>query len=256
MSHTIHIHRSVISPPSRMSSTRPITNEWASVVSRRKLQLACAGGSRRDVSILHRLVLVSNFARAHEDELYTPPAPATQPEFVFPDMSSQTPQPPAALEEADWLDAILQELEEEAEVMVQCLPADEAPASTSSAPEDDVIVCDSYFSICSCESEPDSDPAPAPTSLDAPDELSDSLSDLPFYSTPSLVSSSMDVDSDEEGPTTPSTSFVDPETPSHQDCHDPYDDSLQSLFDEPVSRSPIIRTCVPYNPILMSPTYC
>jgi hypothetical protein len=177
-------------------------------------------------------------------------------------MSQQPPQPPAALDEAGWLDAILQELEEEAEVMVSCLPADEScPASSSNAPaeDDDVIVCDSYFSICSCESEPESDPAPAPTPLDAettsPDDPCDSLSDLPFYSTPSLASSSMDVDSDEEGPTTPSTSFVDPETPSHQDCHDPYEDSLQSLFEEPVSRSPIIRTCVPYNPLFISPTY-
>jgi len=251
-----------------MSSTRPITNEWASLVSRRKLQLACAGGSRRDVGILHRLVLVSNFARAHEDDLepQPQPTPAQQQEnFVFPDITDQTPQPPAALDEAGWLDAILQELEEEAEVMVSCLPAEPAcEASSSGSPtEDDVIVCDSYFSICSCppsQPDPESDPATSPvSSVDDMPELGDSLSDLPFYSTPSLVDSNMDVDSDEEGPTTPSTSFVDPETPASPDCHElPYDDSasaLQSLFDEPVSRSPIIRTCVPHNALFIS-TYC
>ncbi|KAG9096365.1 hypothetical protein FS749_008641 [Ceratobasidium sp. UAMH 11750] len=250
MSHTIHIHRSVISSPSRMSSTRPITNEWASLVSRRKLQLACAGGSRRDVGILHRLVLISNFAHAHDvDERQPAPVPATQPDaFVFPDISDQPPPPPAALDEAGWLDAILQELEEEAEVMVSCLPAED-PASTSGAPaEDDVIVCDSYFSICSC-------PQPqAPSPESSTDNLGDSLSDLPFYSTPSLTDS-MDVDEDEDGPATPDTSFVDPET---SDSCQPFDDpasALPSLFDEPVSRSPIIRTCVPHNPFFIS-TYC
>ncbi|CAE6475833.1 unnamed protein product [Rhizoctonia solani] len=264
MSHTIHIHRSVISSPSKMSSTRPITNQWASVVSRRKLQLACDGQGKKDVNILHRLVLVSNFARAHQDELTPPPAPTTaQPEaFVFPDMSQST-QPPSSLEEVDWLDAILQELEEEAEVMVSCLPPDdECGASSSSAPaeDDDVIVCDSYFSICSCPSDPQhSDPGPAPASyLPEPvqEELSDSLCDLPFHSTPSLVSSHMDVDSDEEGPTTPSTSFVDTQPPTHDGCHDPYDEPLSPLFDESVTRSPIIRTCVPYNPLFISSTYC
>ncbi|KAF8758649.1 hypothetical protein RHS01_02636 [Rhizoctonia solani] len=132
MSHTIHIHRSVISSPSKMSSTRPITNQWAAVVSRRKLQLACDGQGRKDVNILHRLVLVSNFARAHQDECTPPPAP-----------------PPPSPTQADWLDAILQELEEEAEVMVSCLPPDEeCNASSSDAPveDEDVIVCDSYFS--------------------------------------------------------------------------------------------------------------
>ncbi|KAF8610246.1 hypothetical protein BDV93DRAFT_517400 [Ceratobasidium sp. AG-I] len=272
MSHTIHIHRSVISSPSRMSSTRPITNEWASLVSRRKLQLACAGGSRRDVGILHRLVLVSNFARAHEDEYeFQPqPQPTQQPDFVFPDMTDNTPAPPAALDEASWLDAILQELEEEAEVMVSCLPADSASeASSSGSPaDDDVIVCDSYFSICSCpppKAQPaeigsEVDPATSPaSSVDDMHELSDSLSDLPFYSTPSLVDSHMDVDSDEEGPTTPSTSFVEPETPANADCHElPFDDpasALPSLFDEPASRPPIIRTCVPYNPLFISTYY-
>jgi len=255
MSHTIHIHRSVISSPSRMSSTRPITNEWASLVSRRKLQLACAGGSRRDVSILHRLVLISNFAHAHDvDERQPPPAPATeQPDaFVFPDISDRPPPPPAALDEAGWLDAILQELEEEAEVMVSCLPAED-PASTSGSPaeDDDVIVCDSYFSICSCP-QPQASPAPSPDS--STEDLTDSLSDLPFYSTPSLTDS-MDVDEDEDGPVTPDTSFVGPETP--ETCQ-PFDDpgsALPSLFDEPVSRSPIIRTCVPHNPPYIS-TYC
>lgn len=269
MSHTIHIHRSVISSPSRMSSTRPIINEWASLVSRRKLQLACAGGSRRDVGILHRLVLVSNFARAHEDDYPQPQQPKpTQPDtFIYPDITDSTPPPPAALDEAGWLDAILQELEEEAEVMVSCLPADSScEASSSGSPaEDDVIVCDSYFSICSCpsESQPagaESDPATSPaSSVEDMAELSDSLSDLPFYSTPSLVDSHMDVDSDEEGPTTPSTSFVEPETPANPDCHElPFDDpasALQSLFDEPASRSPIIRTCVPYNPLFISTYY-
>ncbi|KAG8747626.1 hypothetical protein FRC10_000169 [Ceratobasidium sp. 414] len=242
MSHTIHIHRSVISSPSRMSSTRPITNEWASLVSRRKLQLACAGGSRRDVSILHRLVLISNFAHAHDvDEPQPPPAPATeQPDaFVFPDISNRPPPPPAALDEAGWLDAILQELEEEAEVMVSCLPAED-PASTSGSPaEDDDVI-------------PQAPPAPSPDS--STDDLTDSLSDLPFYSTPSLTDS-MDVDEDEDGPTTPDTSFVDRETP--ETC-EPFDDpgsALPSLFDEPVSRSPIIRTCVPHNPFFIS-TYC
>ncbi|CAE6432334.1 unnamed protein product [Rhizoctonia solani] len=245
MSHTIHIHRSVISSPSKMSSTRPITNQWASVVSRRKLMLACDGQGRKDVNILHRLVLVSNFARAHEDELAPPPAPTTaQPEsFVFPDLSDST-RPPSSLEEADWLDAILQELEEEAEVMVSCLPPDDASSSNAPVEDDDVIVCDSYFSICSC-------PESAPVS--APHDLDDSLSDLPFHSVPSLVSSHMDVDSDEEGPTTPSTSFVDTESPT---CHDPFDEPLSPLFDQPVSRSPIIRTCVPYNPLFISSTYC
>lgn len=246
-----------------MSSTRPITNQWASVVSRRKLQLAVDGQGKKDVNILHRLVLVSNFARAHQDEFTPPPAPTTaEPEsFVFPDMSHST-QPPSSLEEADWLDAILQELEEEAEVMVSYLPPDEeCGASSSNAPaeDDDVIVCDSYFSICSCPSdpqEPASGSAPASFQPESPHELSDSLSDLPFYSTPSLVSSHMDVDSDEEGPVTPSTSFVDTETPTHPGCHDPYDEPLTPLFDEPVSRSPIIRTCVPYNPMLFSSTYC
>ncbi|CAE6411576.1 hypothetical protein RSOLAG22IIIB_01641 [Rhizoctonia solani] len=269
MSHTIHIHRSVISSPSKMSSTRPITNQWASVVSRRKLQLACDGQGKKDVNILHRLVLVSNFARAHqgEDELTPPPAPTTaQPEsFVFPDLSQST-QPPSNLEEADWLDAILQELEEEAEVMVSCLPADDGcGASSSNAPveDDDVIVCDSYFSICSCPSpsdpaEPDPRSAPASFQPESPshEELADSLSDLPFHSIPSLVSSHMDVDSDEEGPTTPSTSFVDTEAATHSGCHDPYDEPLSPLFDEPVTRSPIIRTCVPYNPLFISSTYC
>ncbi|KAJ1309873.1 hypothetical protein OPQ81_006637 [Rhizoctonia solani] len=234
MSHTIHIHRSVISSPSKMSSTRPITNQWASVVSRRKLQLACDGQGRKDVNILHRLVLVSNFARAHQDE-YTPPPPPTtaEPEsFVFPDMSQST-QPPSNLEEADWLDAILQELEEEAEVMVSCLPPDEGcGASSSNAPaeDDDVIVCDSYFSICSCPSDPpESDPSSASASFQpespSQEDLIDSLSDLPFHSPPSLVSSHMDVDSDEEGPTTPSTSFVDSESPA-TGCHDSYDEPL------------------------------
>ncbi|KAG8691320.1 hypothetical protein FRC11_004965 [Ceratobasidium sp. 423] len=239
-----------------MSSTRPITNQWASVVSRRKLQLAVDGQGKKDVNILHRLVLVSNFARAHQDEFAPPPAPTTaQPEsFVFPDMSQST-QPPSNLDEADWLDAILQELEEEAEVMVSCLPPDEscgASTSNAAAEDDDVIVCDSYFSICSCPSDPPrSDPAP-----ESHEDLADSLSDLPFYSTPSLVSSHMDVDSDEEGPTTPSTSFVDTDAPAHPGCHDPFDEPLASLFDEPVSRSPIIRTCVPYNPLFISSTYC
>ncbi|CAE7232091.1 unnamed protein product [Rhizoctonia solani] len=259
MSHTIHIHRSVISSPSKMSSTRPITNQWASVVSRRKLQLACDGQGKKDVNILHRLVLVSNFARAHQDELTPPPAPTTaQPEsFVFPDMSHPT-QPPSSLEEADWLDAILQELEEEAEVMVSCLPPDEGcGASSSNAPaeEDDVIVCDSYFSICSCPTDtPESVPPFQPSS--SHEDLGDSLSDLPFHSIPSLVSSNMDLDSDEEGPTTPSTSFVDTQSPAHVGCHDPYDEPLSPLFDEPVARSPIIRTCVPYNPLFISSTYC
>ncbi|CAE6436855.1 hypothetical protein ACGC1H_004467 [Rhizoctonia solani] len=250
MSHTIHIHRSVISSPSKMSSARPITNQWASVVSRRKLQLACDGQGKKDVNILHRLVLVSNFARAHQDELTPPPAPTTaQPEsFVFPDLSQSTP-PPSSLEEADWLDAILQELEEEAEVMVSCLPPDGPSSSNAPVEDDDVIVCDSYFSICSC---PESDPRSPPASFQ-PEDLGDSLSDLPFHSVPSLVSSHMDVDSDEEGPTTPSTSFVDTEPPT---CHDPFDKPLSPLFDEPVSRSPIIRTCVPYNPLFISSTYC
>lgn len=255
-----------------MSSTRPIINEWASLVSRRKLQLACAGGSRRDVGILHRLVLVSNFARAHEDD-YEPRAKQPQPTqpsdtFVFPDITDNTPPPPAALDEAGWLDAILQELEEEAEVMVSCLPADSASEASSSTAEDDVIVCDSYFSICSCpppEAQPaeigaETDPATSPaSSVEDMHELSDSLSDLPFYSTPSLVDSHMDVDSDEEGPTTPSTSFVEPETPANADCHElPFDDpasALPSLFDEPISRPPIIRTCVPYNPLFISTYY-
>lgn len=254
-----------------MSSARPITNEWASLVSRRKLQLACAGGSRRDVGILHRLVLVSNFARAHEDDYESQPRqpqPTQQSDtFIYPDITDTTPPPPAALDEAGWLDAILQELEEEAEVMVSCLPADSScEASSSGSPtEDDVIVCDSYFSICSCPSETqpagaEPDPATSPaSSVEDMHELSESLSDLPFYSTPSLVDSQMDVDSDEEGPTTPSTSFVEPETPANSDCHElPFDDpasALQSLFDEPASRSPIIRTCVPYNPLFIS-TYC
>lgn len=231
-----------------MSSTRPITNQWASVVSRRKLQLAVDGQGKKDVNVLHRLVLVSNFARAHQDEFTPPPAPTTaQPEsFVFPDMSQST-QPPTTLEEADWLDAILQELEEEAEVMVSCLPPDEScGASTSNAPaeDDDVIVCDSYFSICSCPSDESTPPL-------QPEPSHDDLAE----STPSLVSSHMDVDSDEEGPTTPSTSFVDTEAPAHQTCHDPFDEPLTPLF-EPVSRSPIIRTCVPYNPLFISSTYC
>lgn len=254
MSHTIRIHRSVISSPSRMSSTRPITNEWASHVSRRKLQLACAGGSRRDVSILHRLVLISNFAHAHDVEPPQPPQPAiTEPNFVFPDISDQ-PAPPT-IDEGSWLDAILADLEEEAEVMVSLsdvqLPAPSDAASSSGSPteDDDVIVCDSYFSICSCP-QPESDPLPPV------DDLSESLSDLPFYSTPSL-SDSMDVDSDEDEPTTPDTSFVEPE--SAPGCEPlPFDDpasALPSLFDEPVSRSPIIRTCVPHNPFFIS-TYC
>ncbi|CAE6481861.1 unnamed protein product [Rhizoctonia solani] len=261
MSHTIHIHRSVISSPSKMSSTRPITNQWAAVVSRRKLQLACDGQGRKDVNILHRLVLVSNFARAHQDECTPPPAPTTaQPDsFVFPDISQST-QPPSNLEEADWLDAILQELEEEAEVMVSCLPPDEeCNASSSDAPveDEDVIVCDSYFSYVYAPSDPTADPTPTPASFspEHSEDLADSLSDLPFHSTPSLVHS-MDVDSDEEGPSTPSTSFVDTDTPhNNKDCHDPYDEPLIPLFDEPVSRSSIIRTCVPYNPPFISPTY-
>ncbi|KAG8727927.1 hypothetical protein FRC12_022141 [Ceratobasidium sp. 428] len=245
MSHTIHIHRSYISPPSRMSSTRPITNEWASLVSRRKLQLACAGGSRRDVSILHRLVLISNFAHAHDVEPHSQPAPrpATEPDaFVFPDV---TAPPPPTLDEAGWLDAILSELEDEAEVMVSL--DDDGPGSSA---DDEVIVCDSYISICSCPPSPPSDPAPHS------DDLSESLSDLPFYSTPSLTDS-MDIDSDEDGPATPETSFVDSsQSPGCQPL--PFDDpasALPSLFDEPVSRSPIIRTCVPHNPFFIS-TYC
>ncbi|KAG9127653.1 hypothetical protein FRC07_011239 [Ceratobasidium sp. 392] len=133
-----------------MSSTRPIISEWASVVSRRKLQLACAGG-RRDVSILHRLVLISNFERhAHDIEPLPAPLPATE-----------------------------------------------------------------------------------------PDALSDS----------------MDIDSDSDGPVTPDISFaVDSDSPGCQSFDDP-DSPLQSLFDEPASRSPIIRTCVPHNPFFIS-TYC
>ncbi|ELU44722.1 hypothetical protein AG1IA_01242 [Rhizoctonia solani AG-1 IA] len=144
--------------------------------------------------------------------------------------------------------------------MVSCLPPDEeCNASSSDAPveDEDVIVCDSYFSYVYAPSDPTADPTPTPASFspEHSEDLADSLSDLPFHSTPSLVHS-MDVDSDEEGPSTPSTSFVDTDTPhNNKDCHDPYDEPLIPLFDEPVSRSSIIRTCVPYNPPFISPTY-
>ncbi|KAG8731226.1 hypothetical protein FRC10_001952, partial [Ceratobasidium sp. 414] len=72
------------------------------------------------------------------DEPQPPPAPATeQPDvFVFPNILNRPPPPPAALNEAGWLDAILQELEEEAEVMASCLPAED-PASMSRSPAED-----------------------------------------------------------------------------------------------------------------------
>jgi len=214
-------------------SSQP-TTAWASLVSQRKL-LSSFGARARDNLTLHRWVLLKNFASHIESPEPTSAAaaPVPMPEepiveeevfvfpdedvFVFPDILAQAGVSASALDEARWLDALLEELDSDDDdepdtsadddfVQVRSAPAPLSPPAPVSSPSpvrptllSDPDLVSSSPATCKVSSTAPTTPPPSPSFSDE-DEFP-----FPYGHLESYASDDNDVSSDEEseGPQTP-----------------------------------------------------
>jgi len=256
-----HIHHSVVSKTNNSAmSAIPLSNHWVSRLSRRKLQLACSG--KRDVPILHRLVLVSNvLAKTHDDDSEDESSDTDQDSntliFPQPDSIEEHSQVPSE-DEQGWLDQVLDELDDEAEVLVSVL--DDEEDSCMEDGDDTMILCDSFFSICDCASDRSTSEPSSP-----------GFCDLPFHAPPELEacspsSSTIDCDSDDDDesslltPSTPSMSYIfdgptSSKSPTESALFHDLSSSIHSLFDPSIPRTPLFPTCLAHHSPFVS-NYC